>query len=344
MGSFRHILEGEFPSDDEDSDYVPEAEVDEFSDQVDALETSLAAFSLGPRTDSEDHDEATEQSWVRRHLFFISSITFAFVGLACTYITPFFLHSLRTSELKFCDKFAPAIDCSPCPYLAKCVNGKARCPPDRVLMGTECVEHTNLEKLILQLHDKIFDLLLDRRGSHICGRDQSWRIHETQLFQRLSKLHNDEELFYEAFEMWKTRVIMGMFQTQIEYVAPFFQTASDKLFRKPRTCILLELFLQHFSSGFIFLTCALFVYFAYWYINKQQIESRQAQSLYMEIHNLLQDSGSPLALDVIRQSLSHRIYANVWKKCKDNINRDPSIQKSMRMVDGLQKRCWKVSS
>ena len=94
----------------------------------------------GPSTDA-DVEKKPPRSWLRRHMFFVSGVIVAFLGLGCTYV----LRSPLPSQLTFCDRNSPALDCTPCPYLAKCSNGKARCPPNRMLMGRECVEHTNLE-------------------------------------------------------------------------------------------------------------------------------------------------------------------------------------------------------
>jgi len=337
MSTIHNLLNQEYSSDENDSDYIPEEEDSEFIEQLDALDSSFAACSLGPPERSEDDLNITPKSFWQSHRVVLSAACTVLIAILCTYFRQYLVPS--AVDVIFCDD-RPAIPsgCVPCPFASTCSNGKATCSKGRVLVGTECVKKSNLENLISWIHEKSLRLCLEQRGKHLCGWEESWRIHEDQLFDILGEEQENSELFYEAFHRYKTRVILDLFP-RIQFVEPFFQTEHNV---KPFSCIIFEFTTDYLAHFILASTALIVVYLIYWYLNKQRIEVKQAKLLHSDIYKLLRETGTPLAVDYIRQHLSYRVSAGVWRKCKDRITRDPSIQKSMRMVDGLQKKCWKV--
>jgi len=118
-------------------------------------------------------------------------------------------------ELPFCTDNSSAFidghdifDCAPCPDFANCVEGRARCRNEKVLINNNC--HDNEEEFLIlkEMENYVLIKLAEKRGKFICGEEETGSL-ETQEIKKLVHLKFENDTLVKSFfPRWASRIHM----------------------------------------------------------------------------------------------------------------------------------------
>jgi len=365
-GPVTRLLETYFPSDDEyDSDYNPQEDEDEFKQALRETEEwdlihRFQNLDVGPADHFNDqspqipstvHNNFPSSTPVTSHPYLVSVFCILMFIILC-FILYLKSSSLASgSDLWFCDtgqsdEFTK-LSCFQCPFRATCKNGVATCKAGFFLTkGGECVEDTKLEKLVQKLKLDVFEILAQRKGLHSCGHVESQRIEESKLKEFLKiKPRNQMKLFDEAYGNWKIRVLVKVYGGVL-YKRPFFEIGDNAEGTKPWGCLLKEVVWRNYEKLFASIATFIVIALSVFKYAEQAKLTKEAEDLHYRVYRLLvfnaeKRQNIPVPLQCIQTQFSPT--SEVWTKVLILVNSDPSIQKSSRMIDGLQRSCWKLT-
>jgi len=325
------LLETYFPSDDDDSDYNPEE--DEFNEEADQRENEewdlihrFENLDVGPADHFGDQPSPTS-TIVHTHSIrsslpsnayevFILFFTMFLIFCLILYVKSF---SFRETVV-FCDTgWTKAFEknCKECPFRATCENGVAKCKRGFFLTeGGECLEDTELERIIQQLKIDVQENLAWKKGLHSCGMRKSHRIEELKLKESLRKKYIENQIFDEAYGNWKIRVLLKVYEGII-FKRPFFELGEGAHVLKPATCAVREFFWRNLNNVVAGLCTAIIILLsAYKYFEHSKL-TRESEDLHYRVYSLLVDNAEkrqnvPVPLECIQTQFSPS--TQVWKK------------------------------
>lgn len=256
-------------------------------------------------------------------------------------------------ETLFCDKNKEIISglalpsdfkCYPCPqYASICRMGRVKCMTNYILQDNKCIVDGVIVKLAFDIRDQLVKILSLRRGESECGESLDEDYSMTQQELMLNTEIIDERKKSEAFEYFKKNILP---ESQLISMNKYDRYYCHISIKSPK-CRIKEWAIDNIL-GLIATFIIIVLIFAIW--RKQKAAKREKEDIELmtnEIYKLLQEfdqfePGQHIPVQRIKQRIQPKSN-KIWNEAEKIIQTDVQIQKSMRMISGLQRKCWKIS-
>jgi len=256
-------------------------------------------------------------------------------------------------KIPFCDSNSNSIgdsevECLSCPeYAIVCRNGGARCKTNYVLQDDKCVLDGVIVKFAYDLGKQVKHLLSERRGKYECNEmehdDDGYAMKRDELISNCKIL--DESKKDEAFDYFEMHIL-----SESSIVSKTEQNAyySHKAIKSPQ-CKIMEM-AQRNILGLVSTIVVIAIVIAIGCRQKtKKKQNKTVDAMIGAVYNILEEyrfnQQRHVPIDVIKQRVVNQFgNAKLWKRVDAVIQTDPSIVRSMRMVDGMQKKCLALTS
>jgi len=258
----------------------------------------------------------------------------------------------QEEERLFCDKnkeiitglsLASDFICYPCPkYASICTKGRVECMTNYILQDNKCILDGIIVKFAFDIKNQIGNILSLRRGKTECNEDldKDYSMTQDELISNTEII--DERKKIEAFDYFKKNILPESQLISIKNGRYFSNIAT-----KSTKCIIKQWAFNNIL-GLIATFIIIIIVFGIW--RKQKLKQREIKEIELmtdEIYKLLQEfdqfeTGQHIPVQRIKQKIKPRSN-KIWDEAEKIIQTDVRIQKSMRMISGLQRKCWKIS-
>ena len=255
-------------------------------------------------------------------------------------------------------------DCVQCPQYANCIGGDVHCIGDRVFIDGKCSYPPKITNA-LRYEMEIFtqNLLSVKLGKYECqsyclykyfyddtieNKTLSHQMLQRELSKKLQILPNSH-MFTKIFDEFTDDIkFSDLIHWSLRYdanVNGYYSTKSSK----PLLCHLniLLYYYWHIIFPLIFI---LFLIGKWRYninkIQKKQLKQKQIKDDVIGVLNDYYQNNNNKEKWLPIAQLKNQIIGqndNEWKIIEKLVDRDPNVTKSARMIDGVQKLCWKLS-
>jgi len=256
-------------------------------------------------------------------------------------------------KIPFCDSNSNSIgdseaECLPCPeHAIVCRNGGARCKTNYVLQDDKCILDGVIVKFAYDLGKQVKHLLSVRRGKYECNEmehdEDGYAMKRDELISNCQIL--DESKKDEAFDYFEAHIL-----SESSVVSKNDQNAyySHKAIKSPQ-CKIIEM-AQRNILGLMSTVAigALVIAIGCRQKNKKE-QKKVVDGMIGAVYNILEEyrfnQQRHVPIDVIKQRVVNQFgNAKLWKRVDAVIQTDANIVRSMRMVDGMQKKCLALTS
>jgi len=224
-----------------------------------------------------------------------------------------------------------------------CQDGIARCKGNYIISGKQCVLNGEIVRMANAFEYESNQLLSELKGNHQCGHLVEDGLNEDQL---KSSVHIEKSEFLdEVFNYFKNEMLPQ--SSFLTYDGTKYQSLHS---HKTLTCELKLWVLQN-KKMILFCSFILLVFFfMVVHSRREKYHHALANNMIYEIYNILnerlkmkEENGMFVPIEHIKQYLQP-IHHRTWYLIEQFISKDPNIQKSIRIVDGVQKCCWKMTT
>eukprot|EP00484_Ammonia_sp_Unknown_P002263 CAMPEP_0197072068 /NCGR_PEP_ID=MMETSP1384-20130603/209910_1 /TAXON_ID=29189 /ORGANISM="Ammonia sp." /LENGTH=1032 /DNA_ID=CAMNT_0042510881 /DNA_START=178 /DNA_END=3276 /DNA_ORIENTATION=- len=248
-------------------------------------------------------------------------------------------------------------ECEPCPkHAVRCSHGRVVCQTNYILRDNKCILDGVLVKFAFEIKSQAVKILSERRGKYECGEIDvdGYTMNEDELLSNVEII--DAAKKHEAFLYFKERVLPDQALIGVNDRGKYF---SYKSIKSP-ICKINEWIWSNCKINewmwsnvpFLVATLCLLVVLAAIYCNcrKKQNEKKELELMVNEIYKILEeyrdfDENKHVPVDIVRQRMKPKSNSNkLWREVENRIYKDCRITKSVRMIDGMQRNCWKLSS
>jgi len=268
-------------------------------------------------------------------------------------VTEFINNFNAEEETLFCDTNKATIAglplpndfiCHSCPKHASfCQNGRVQCKTNYILQDDKCILDGITVKFAFEIKNQVVKILSQRRGQSECGEimDDDFSMTQDELMSNTEII--DERKKAEAFDYFEKNILP---ESPIVSRTKHGRYYSHIAIKSPK-CRIKEWAIDNIL-GLIATFIIVVIVFGIWRKQKaKQRERAEIQNMTDEIYKMLEEfgqfeNGQHIPVDRIRQRIKPQSN-KVWDEAEKNIQTDIRIQKSMRMIDGLQRKCWRVS-
>ena len=239
----------------------------------------------------------------------------------------------------FVDDDGRPLPCFECPTLGICKNGKVNCQKNHVLRDNNCVLNSEVVAMAYEIEKQIIYLLSIIKGDYDCGYTNTFKISEDYIRSNIKT--SNMNLINESFEYFKQN-ILSLDQSAIKYMPKnsiYYVDIGIKSYQCEFKSFILDNWIYIGISIFI-IVILIFIYYKRSY---KAWELNEVNILMTEVYDLLDEAKQYndtnfIPIDQVKQQLNPKTH-NIWYLLNKKLLSDGNIQKSMRMINGLQKEC-----
>eukprot|EP00485_Elphidium_margaritaceum_P017980 CAMPEP_0202732690 /NCGR_PEP_ID=MMETSP1385-20130828/187778_1 /ASSEMBLY_ACC=CAM_ASM_000861 /TAXON_ID=933848 /ORGANISM="Elphidium margaritaceum" /LENGTH=1303 /DNA_ID=CAMNT_0049399013 /DNA_START=174 /DNA_END=4088 /DNA_ORIENTATION=- len=222
----------------------------------------------------------------------------------------------------------------------------SQCETNYILRDQKCILDGITVKFAFEIKNQAVKFLAQRRGRFECDEmadhNDGYSMTEDELFSNVEVV--DQAKKFEAFAYFKKHVVTDSSLIGVDDRGHYFAYKS----LKSPLCRAREWAWNNLL--FLMATSCMLMLFASWYCQckRRQTEKRRVKDMVSEIYKILEeyyrcDDNQHIPVDIIKQQIKPKSNT-LWKRAENMIYKDARINKSVRMIDGIQRNCWKLLS
>lgn len=269
-------------------------------------------------------------------------------------------------------------DCRACPENGHCFGGKFwECKGDRTLIDGKCVYDPNEKRNLLDsMRINTINLLSQTCGEYQCQKYSLYKLvysinrengnimrnkglSEKLLSKKLSKLlglQEESHLFGQVFQEHLQNIKDATKEGSL-YGNDLLYDSKNKYYysNKPSKSLSCHLIILLSDNAYIITPIILIgsIISILWINRKKRLlkklrakqltQDKKEQVIEILKNYLLNTNEEWIAiLPIQKQIMGHTNKCKEWDRVEREVDKDPSVQKSLQMKDGLQKLCWKL--
>jgi len=256
-------------------------------------------------------------------------------------------------KILFCDSGKTSIEssddmvCRQCPeHAIVCRNGKVQCKTNYILQDNKCILDGVVVKFAYDLNKQVHQILSQRRGKYECGEmpdiEGAYTMKQDELISNCHIL--DPSKKDEAFKYFQKNILSESSIIKVNEKNEYYSLRSIK----SPFCRIKEWAIGH-MLGLIATFIIIVIVFAIWCkYKRRKWEKKEVEKMVVAVYDILAEfdrfnKQRYAPIDVIKQRIKPKSN-KLWKRLDALIQKDANIQKSIRMMDGMQKKCLALNS
>jgi len=236
--------------------------------------------------------------------------------------------------------------CMECPSNASfCKHGKVKCLTNYIERANRCVLDSSKIKFAYQIYAQISTILSERRGMFECGEISAAEDFAMRRDELLSHCHlSDESKKDEAFGYFEEHILGEASTLSVDTKGRYYSTKA----KKSKMCRVREWALSN-VLGLMATSVILCVTAAIWRKQKRKRwDTAEVERMLLGVYEVLEEyqrftEHAHVPIDVVRQRVQPRT-EELWQRVDAMIDGDKKIKRSLRMVDGMHKKCVQLTT